>query len=38
MKLILNDVKGRRLRVDQPSHTVDTLDWIRYMLISTRSE
>jgi hypothetical protein len=33
---MLNDVNGRRLRVDHPSHITETFDGIRYHLISDR--
>lgn len=37
MKEILKDVKGRRLRVDHPSHTVDTFEGMRCPFVSEES-
>jgi hypothetical protein len=34
MNEILNEVKGRRLPLDQPSHTTDTFDWMCYTLVN----
>lgn len=34
MKEMLKEVKGRRLRVDQPSHTTDTFEGMRYRFVS----
>ena len=36
MNDILNEVKGRCLRVDQPSQIMDTLDWLRYIKLSIK--
>jgi hypothetical protein len=38
MKQMLNDVNGRRFRVDQPSQTVDTFDEMRYHLLVQKME
>jgi hypothetical protein len=34
MNEMLNEVKGRRRRVDHPSQTAETFDGIRYHLVS----
>jgi hypothetical protein len=34
MNEILNEVNGRRLPLDQPSHTTDTFDWMCYTQVN----